>query len=101
MKQTIPKLETLPQPFYTKLIPVSHHFPYEIDQDLTTIPKATTGDASVDNYFQTARYADEALEELFAYLKESGLYDNSVIVMYGDHYGISDNHMKAMSQITW
>ena len=98
-EQTIPKLETLPQPFYTKLIPVSHHFPYEIDQELTTIPTATTGDASVDNYFQTARYADEALEELFAYLKESGLYDNSVIVMYGDHYGISDNHMKAMSQI--
>ena len=98
-EQTIPKLETLPQPFYTKLIPVSHHFPYEIDQELTTIEKHTTGDASVDNYFQTARYADEALKELFAYLKESGLYDNSVIVMYGDHYGISDNHMRAMSEV--
>lgn len=98
-EQTEAKLETLPQPFYTKLIPVSHHFPYEIDQELTTIEKSTTGDASVDNYFQTARYADEALEELFAYLKESGLYDNSVIVMYGDHYGISDNHTKAMSEV--
>ena len=98
-EQTIPKLETLPQPFYTKMIPVSHHFPYEIDQELTTIEKGTTGDPSVDNYFQTARYADEALEELFAYFKESGLYDNSVIVMYGDHYGISDNHMKAMSEV--
>lgn len=98
-EQTIPKLETLQQPFYTKLIPVSNHFPYEMDQELTTISKATTGDASVDDYFQTARYADEALEELFAYLKKSGIYDNSVIIMYGDHYGISDNHMKAMSQI--
>ncbi len=98
-EQTIPKLETLPQPFYSKIIPVSHHFPYEIDQELTTIEKATTGDASVDNYFQTARYADEALKELFAYFKESGLYDNSVIVMYGDHYGISDNHMRTMSEV--
>src|SRR5699024_4352372 len=24
------------------------------------------------------------------YLKESGLYEDSIIVMYGDHYGISD-----------
>ncbi|WP_339198736.1 LTA synthase family protein [Solibacillus sp. FSL R5-0449] len=92
-------LETLPEPFYTKFITVAHHFPYKIDQDLTTIGKATTGDTSVDNYFQTARYADEAIEEFFAYLKESGLYENTMIVMYGDHYGISDNHNKAMEQI--
>lgn len=92
-------LDTLPQPFYTKFITVAHHFPYKIDQDLATIGKATTGDASVDNYFQTARYADEAIEQFFAYLKESGLYENTMIVMYGDHYGISDNHNKAMEQI--
>ncbi|MEH6948827.1 LTA synthase family protein [Bacillus sp. JJ634] len=98
-EESIPKLETLPQPFYAKFITVSNHFPYAIDQDLTTIGKHTTGDASVDNYFQTARYADEALEEFFAYLKESGLYDNSVIVMYGDHYAISENHMRAMSEV--
>ncbi|MER2113356.1 MAG: LTA synthase family protein [Solibacillus isronensis] len=98
-EQSESMLETLPQPFYTKFITVAHHFPYKIDQDLATIGKATTGDASVDNYFQTARYADEAIEQFFAYLKESGLYENTMIVMYGDHYGISDNHNKAMEQI--
>ncbi|MCH7321325.1 LTA synthase family protein [Solibacillus sp. MA9] len=92
-------LETLPQPFYTKFITVANHFPFKMDQDLVTIDKATTGDTSVDNYFQTARYADEAIEEFFTYLKESGLYDNTMIVMYGDHYGISDNHNRAMSEI--
>ena len=39
------------------------------------------------------------LKQFFDYLKESGLYDNSIIVMYGDHYGISENHNKAMAQI--
>jgi len=92
-------LETLPQPFYTKFITVTHHFPYKLDPELATIEKATTGDSSVDNYFQTARYADEALAEFFSYLKESGLYENTMIVMYGDHYGISDNHNKAMEQL--
>ena len=92
-------LEALPEPFYTKFITVANHFPYKMDQDLTTIGKATTGDASVDNYFQTARYADEAIADFFAYLKETGVYENTIFVLYGDHYGISDNHNDAMAQI--
>lgn len=92
-------LSSLPQPFYTKLITVGNHYPYKMNQDLVTIDKANTGDASVDNYFQTARYADEAIEQVFQQLKESGLYDHSMIVLYGDHYGISDNHNAAMSQV--
>ncbi|CAM3815860.1 LTA synthase family protein [Mesobacillus thioparans] len=99
LNQSQPLLESLPQPFYTKLITVSNHFPYHMDQEKTTIEPHTTGDSSVDSYFQTARYADEALKEFFDYLKESGLYDNTVVIMYGDHYGISDNHKKAMEQV--
>ncbi|WP_040209667.1 LTA synthase family protein [Neobacillus jeddahensis] len=98
-EQSIPLLETLPQPFYTKFITVSNHYPYPINKEDATIAPATTGDKSVDGYFQTARYADEALKQFFDYLKESGLYDHSIIVMYGDHYGISENHNKAMEKI--
>jgi len=98
-EQSASLLETLPQPFYTKFITVGHHYPYKINQDLTTIGKGDTGDASVDDYFQTARYADEAIEQFFNKLKESGLYENSVFVLYGDHYGISENHNKAMSKL--
>ncbi|WP_338469406.1 LTA synthase family protein [Niallia sp. XMNu-256] len=98
-EQSIPLLESLPQPFLAKFITVTNHYPYPLDEELATIAPATTGDKSVDTYFQTARYADEALEQFFAYLKESGLYDNSIIIMYGDHYGISKNHTTAMEQI--
>ncbi|MET3699878.1 lipoteichoic acid synthase [Bacillus oleivorans] len=99
LQQSIPLLESLPQPFYTKFITVTNHYPYPIDEELATIAPHTTGDTSVDTYFQTARYADEALKEFFDYLKESGLYDNSIIIMYGDHYGISENHNRAMEQV--
>ncbi|MCG7333704.1 LTA synthase family protein [Sporosarcina sp. ACRSM] len=92
-------LSSLPQPFYTKLITVGNHYPYKINQDLVTIDKADTGDVSVDAYFQTARYTDEAIKQVFNQLKELGLYDNSMIVLYGDHYGISENHKKAMGQV--
>ncbi|STO36762.1 Lipoteichoic acid synthase 1 [[Flavobacterium] thermophilum] len=98
-RESIPLLETLKEPFYVKFITLSNHFPYPISEEDATIPPATTGDGSVDRYFQTARYLDEAVKEFFDYLKKSGLYDRSVIILYGDHYGISENHNKAMSQI--
>ncbi|WP_269153233.1 LTA synthase family protein [Neobacillus sedimentimangrovi] len=98
-EQSIPLLESLPQPFMAKFITVSNHFPYTMPQEEATIAPHTTGDKSVDNYFQTARYADEALKQFFDYLKASGLYDKSMIIMYGDHYGISENHNKAMAQV--
>ncbi|PJH64199.1 LTA synthase family protein, partial [Salmonella enterica] len=43
-----------------------------------------------NQYFQTANYADQAIEEFFSWLQESGVYENSIIVMYGDHYGVSN-----------
>ncbi|WP_410982906.1 LTA synthase family protein [Bacillus cereus] len=97
--ESIPLLQTLKQPFYTKFITLSNHFPYPINKEEATIEPAQTGDSSVDTYFQTARYLDEAVKSFLDYLKQSGLYDNSIIVMYGDHYGISDNHNAAMSKI--
>lgn len=100
-KESMPLLETIDQeePFYAHLISLTHHHPYLIDDEDATIEPAETGDGSVDRYFQTARYLDESLEQFFDDLKEAGLYDDSVIMIYGDHYGISDNHNRAMSEI--
>ncbi|WP_057876492.1 LTA synthase family protein [Liquorilactobacillus aquaticus] len=84
-------LERLQQPFYAKFITVSNHFPYTIDQKNTDFKAADTGDSSVDNYFVTAHYLDQSVKEFFDYLKKSGLYNNSMIVLYGDHYGISNS----------
>src|SRR5699024_12843415 len=39
---------------------------------------------------------DEAIEQFFDHLKHAGLYDNSIIIIMGDHYGISANHYRAM-----
>lgn len=83
-------LEQLPQPFYTKFVTVTHHFPFPLDEQNSGFPLAQTDDNTVNNFFATANYADQAIEEFFNYLKDSGLYDNSIIMLYGDHYGVSN-----------
>ena len=99
LQQSVKYIEQLPQPFYAKLITVTNHYPYELDKQNQTIEKTTTGDSTVDGYVQTAKYLDDAFGEFIAYLQKAGLYDNSMIVMYGDHYGISNNHKKAIAQL--
>jgi len=62
-----------------------------------SIPEYTSNSGTLNRYFQTVRYMDESIEIFFNELKEKGLYENSIIVLYGDHYGISENHNKAMA----
>ena len=54
---------------------------------------------TVNGYFATANYLDSAIKDFFDYLKETGLYDNSIIVMYGDHYGISDTRSSNLAEL--
>ncbi|MDR0690613.1 MAG: LTA synthase family protein [Streptococcaceae bacterium] len=90
-KQSIKYLEHLQQPFYVKYITVSNHFPYgKFHGEEDGFPFAQTNDKTINGYFATTNYLDTAIKELFDYLKASGLYDDSMIIIYGDHYGISN-----------
>ncbi|MHA8110036.1 LTA synthase family protein [Lactobacillaceae bacterium Melli_B4] len=92
-------IQQLPQPFYAKLITLTNHYPYILDKQNQDFPTTKTGDSTVDPYVQTAHYLDQAFGEFINYLKKTGLYKNSVIVAYGDHYGISNNHRPAIAQL--
>ena len=99
-QQSVKYLEHLQQPFYTKFIAVSNHYPYsQLSGDETGFPLAQTKDETINSYFSTANYMDTAVHEFFDYLKQSGLYDNSIIILYGDHYGISNARNKELAQL--
>ncbi|MDN6838472.1 MAG: LTA synthase family protein, partial [Staphylococcus equorum] len=87
------------EPFYSHLITLTNHYPFTVSPEDATIESPNTGDSTVDGYVQTARYLDESLEEFVNELKKKGIYDDSVIMIYGDHYGISENHNKAMEKL--
>ena len=96
VKQSVDLMADMPQPFYSRLITLTNHYPFVLDEEDMLIPKYDSNSRTLNNYFQSVRYMDEAIKVLFDDLKEKGLYDNSIIVMYGDHYGISENHNTAM-----
>lgn len=99
--ESIKYLEQMQQPFYTKFITVTNHIPFDLDkEDQDPNFKTTnTTDQTINNYFVTAHYLDEAIREFFNYLKSSGLYKNTMVVIYGDHYGLSNSENETLAPI--
>lgn len=99
---SIKYLEHMQQPFYTKFITVSNHYPYTSlkgEAEEEGFPLAQTDDETINGYFATANYLDAALKSFFEYLKATGLYDNSIFVLYGDHYGISNSRNTSLAAL--
>lgn len=98
LEQSAGKLKSLPQPFYSSFITLTNHFPFEIDEKDQLIDEYDSSSDLLNRYVTTVRYEDEALKHFIKRLKDEGLYENSMIVFMGDHYGISEAHNEAMAE---
>ncbi|WP_425414497.1 LTA synthase family protein [Paenibacillus pinihumi] len=90
--KTLDKLKEMdhqPEPFYAHIISMTAHHPYTIPAEKykMTLPERYEG-TFVGDYIRAQNYADYALGEFIGSLKESGVWDNSMIVIYGDHLGL-------------
>ena len=97
-RDSVPYFENLQQPFYAKYITVTNHFPYDLDKEDSSFKTTNTGDDAVDNYFLTAHYLDQSVHEFYNYLKKTGMLKKSMIILYGDHYGISNSENKNLAK---
>ncbi|PHF02578.1 hypothetical protein COF76_04715 [Bacillus wiedmannii] len=96
--QSVDILKTVDQPFYARFLTLTNHYPFTYDEDTKFIEPYNSGNGVFDRYVVTARYLDESIKKFIERLKAEGMYDDSIIVLYGDHYGISEKHNRAMAQ---
>ncbi|RDY66949.1 LTA synthase family protein [Halobacillus trueperi] len=95
---SLDKMEELEQPFYNKMITLTNHYPFTLPEDKKLIEEGDTSSGTLNRFFQTIRYQDEALKQFVEEFKESDLYGDTLLIIYGDHFGISENHQKAMGE---
>ncbi|GAA0824583.1 LTA synthase family protein [Clostridium tertium] len=89
LKQIADKIKSENQPFYTFIATLTSHGPFEMPEDkkLLNLPKELD-DNMLGGYFQSVRYADEAIKLFIEELEKNGQLDNTVLMIYGDHGGV-------------
>lgn len=86
-RQSMEKIDTS-KPFYGFFITLSSHHPYNYFDDYQGFDVGNYEDTMTGNYVKAANYVDQAIGQLFEDLKRRGLYDNSIIIIYGDHQAV-------------
>ncbi|SFE11587.1 Phosphoglycerol transferase MdoB [Paenibacillus catalpae] len=99
------RMQQTGQPFYAQLISMSGHHPFRIPESKykMELPERYK-DTLVGDYIESQNYADYALGQFIDELKKNGVWDNSVIVLYGDHqglpiYSLDNDEKKLMKEI--
>lgn len=90
--KTLDKLEEMQaegSPFYAQIISMSAHHPYHLPERKVslTLPERYA-DTLPGDYLVSQHYADQAVGQFIDGLKQRGLWENSLLVVYGDHLGL-------------
>ncbi|MGO4547338.1 LTA synthase family protein [Paenibacillus sp. 2TAB23] len=77
------------KPFYAQFVTTSSHHPFKVPDDKQKISMPDNlKDTQLGDYLTALNYTDYALGQFINGLKASGMWENTVLVAYGDHYGL-------------
>lgn len=75
--------------FYSNIVTLTSHTPFILPEEMQHLELPDSyADTYTGNYLQSIRYADEQIGRFIDELKKAGLYDESLIVVFGDHSGL-------------
>lgn len=95
--QSVEKMKEYQQPFASMLVSVSSHIPFSLEgienlEQKLTIDVSGIEDQEFANYIASCNFVDYSFGKWLEKLEESGLLENSILVVYGDHgAGIQNN----------
>ncbi|WP_433750921.1 LTA synthase family protein [Falsibacillus pallidus] len=87
------------KPFYSMFISLSSHHPFVIPDEKKTLDLPSEYDGTlIGDYLTAQNYTDAAIGRFIDELKKKGIWDNSVILFYGDHLGLQDKALDDRDQ---
>jgi lipoteichoic acid synthase len=72
-------------PFYALTITISSHHPYKLPYSNQKLNVGTLKGTIMGDYLQATHYVDSAIGVLIQQLKDEGLWDDTILLFYGDH----------------
>lgn len=78
-------MEDLPEPYYAFMVALTSHTPYDIPDEEKLLDLTGYEDELLKNYYHTVHFVDAAIGSFTRELKEKGMWDDALVVFYGDH----------------
>lgn len=98
-EQAIGKIKNMKEPFFSFMITLTSHFPFELEQKYWGMELEKGQTDFMSRYYQSANYTDRALECFYNQLVKEGLHKNTVIAFYGDHEGVTLENLPELFDI--
>ncbi len=89
LRQVADRIVQQKAPFYSYCVTLSSHGPFNLPDKYRELKLNPSMDKTkLGGYFQSVRYTDKQIGMMLSKLKDQGILDNSVVVIYGDHCGV-------------
>ncbi|MCC5893432.1 LTA synthase family protein [Exiguobacterium sp.] len=85
LTESVRFMETLEPPFYSFVVALTSHTPYDIPDREKRLDLSGYDDPLLQNYYHTVHYVDTAVGLMIDALKANGMWDDTLVVFYGDH----------------
>ncbi|MGG6309470.1 LTA synthase family protein [Paenibacillus macerans] len=84
------------KPFYAQFVTTSSHNPFVVPKDRRHIElPADMEGTMLGNYIASINYTDYAIGTLIDRLRQAGMWDKTMLVFYGDHFGLQKKDVPA------
>lgn len=102
-RQAVAKIQEYQQPFYAFLISLTSHFPFKDDAHplRDNLNVGEFEGTLMGDYLHAVHYADAALGQFIQELQSAGLWQNSVVVFYGDHAAINVENRDLLAELLY
>ncbi|WP_035166190.1 LTA synthase family protein [Caloramator sp. ALD01] len=101
LKQIVPLIKTQRQPFYTFIVTLTSHMPFNIDEKYRGLNlNKELNESYLGGYFESIHYTDKCLGMFIDELDKQGLLDNTVVVISGDHEGVHKYYQNSIENLS-
>lgn len=104
-KQMVEIYKKEQKPFYNFFISLTLHRPFVMPEEYQALKLPEEfQNTPTGHYIQSVNYFDKALGTFISELKANNLWDDSIFIVYGDHYGplpIDEAEIKELLDITF
>lgn len=88
LTQSLQKIQTMKEPYYSFLITLSSHYPFDGGAGYGEFNTGEYEGTLMGDYLTAIHYTDQQLGMFLDELEKNGTLDDTIVVLYGDHSAI-------------